>query len=627
VSELREFRALWRASLVIGVCGTIVAVSSVSGGAAPRTRHRQTAWPRRVCNTVRVPVAGKRTGRHRKQGTNRMRICVKRLPVDRAKLVVHTHSGGFKATGSLSDAPDEGAARRLRVGRYRPLHHAARVHGIGGVVAPPGTNAPPPGGPLDVSIGSTSLIPISATPERKTDLGAAFAVGEPSVADAGRDVMYAFNWDAVYSTDGGQTFREIDPHTTFPADAGGFGCDQVVQYDPSTKVFIWALQYHCKGNGVNLIRIAWASAPNLERYGPHAWSWFDLSPTAIAGRTNTYLDQPRLAFSPKFLYISLRQGALTLDKRGTPNGGNLEHTAVVRIPRSSFANPLGRLASLPYGWALLDPISLRVAQNVQGPREYFVGHNDTSKLTVAWVNDDSNSIYLQDIDSPTIATGGPTLAQQQRNWTSKTPGGDNMLDHLGIGQQTAVTGVTQGGDGTLWAAWSEGRDSPDGTRQYPQPHIGVAELQPIPGHAGFTLQAQNEYVGPSVAYALPDLATDASGEVAFDLVWGGGGLYFANHAVGFLRSRDHRSNAFDPVADQLGTSDSPFPGNPFGDYETVRPIAPPYGDCLAAAGIVNQKDAFGNNIGFPVFTIFSRPGVKCPASFKNLPVVALPPAK
>ncbi len=427
--------------------------------------------------------------------------------------------------------------------------------------------------------------------------------------------MYTFNWDAVYSTDGGQTFKEIDPHTTFPPDDGGFGCDQVVQYDPTTRIFIWALQYHCAGDGVNLIRIAWATASNLERYGAGAWSWADLNPVAIAGKDNTYLDQPRLAFTDRFLYISLRQGALKLDKSGTPIGGTLEHTAIVRIPRASFASTSGSSTSLPYGWALLDPISLRVAQNVQGSREFFVGHNGNSKLTVGWVDDSSNLIQLQDIDSPTIATD---------DWTTNTPGGDNMLDHLSIGQQTAVTGVTQGGDGTLWAAWSEGRKLPSGTSQYAQPHVGVAELQPIPGHTGFTLRAQHEYVSPSYSYALPDLATDASGQVAFDVVWGGG-QYFANHAVGFLYPRDQRSNAFQPVADQLGTSDSPFKGNPFGDFETVRPIAPPYGNCLAAAGIVNRKDSSGTEIGFPVFTIFSRPGVTCPPSFKILPVVPLPP--
>ena len=199
-----------------------------------------------------------------------------------------------------------------------------------------------------------------------------------------------------------------------------------------------------------------------------------------------------------------------------------------------------------------------------------------------------NIIDYQDLNSPTIATD---------NWTSNTPGGQDMLLHQSSSQGTAVTGVTQGGNGTLWAAWTEARKLPDGTAKYAQPHIGVADLEPIPGHVGFTLLTQHEYDNPSFTYSLPDLATDASGEVGFDVVFGGGGLYYADHAVGLLDPRDHRTNAFEPVADAIGNTNNvqvgSLSGDPVGDYETIRPMAPPYGDCFVAAGVVNQKDSSG----------------------------------
>jgi hypothetical protein len=82
------------------------------------------------------------------------------------------------------------------------------------------------------------------------------------------------------------------------------------------------------------------------------------------------------------------------------------------------------------------------------------------------------------------------------------------------------------------------------------------------------------------------------------------------------------------VADALATSDNAqvggLAGDPVGDYETVRPMAPPHGDCLVAAGVVNRKDSQGKMVGYPVFTIFSRPGVKCPPGFVTLPIVGLP---
>ena len=53
-------------------------------------------------------------------------------------------------------------------------------------------------------------------------------------------------------------------------------------------------------------------------------------------------------------------------------------------------------------------------------------------------------------------------------------------------------------------------------------------------------------------------------------------------------------------------------------------MPPPYGDCLVAAGIVNRLDSAGNAVGYPVFSIFSRPSVKCPPSFKKLPVLGFP---
>ena len=598
----------WRASVAFAACWVIVLPAIVPADAAARARHRPKV--RHVCTRATVPSIGKH-GKHRKP--RRIRYCVTIRPINHAKLRVQTRSGGFTPPPLGFSVPDQGETAPLPVGPFRPLGHPVVKRRVLGVVVPTAGNALPPTLPIDVGFAATHLITPDETPARKHDT---LVAQEPSVASAGRVVMYTFNWDAAYSVDGGKSWTELDPHTVLPTPAvGGFGCDQVVQYDPSTKVFIWVLQYECR-LGVNLIRVAWASASRLERLGPAAWSHVDIDPAMIAGKGNTFLDQPRLGFTPTFLYMSLNQGALTLDSHGKPTGADLKHAAVVRIPRAAFSHVGG---GLPLGFALLDPVSLRVAQNVRDTREFFVGHNGTSKLRIAWIDDSSNEFDLQDISSPTIAT---------QDWTSTTPGGQDMLLHQSTSQGTAVTGVTQGGDGNVWAAWTEARKLPNGTAKYGQPHVGVAVLQPIPGHSGFFLQVQNEYAASFGNYSLPDLATDASGEVAFDVVWGGGGRFFANHAVGFLRPRDHRSNAFAPIADALSNTDNAeitgLPGDPVGDYETVRPMPPPYGDCLVAAGIVNRLDSAGNAVGYPVFSIFSRPSVKCPPSFKKLPVLGFP---
>src|SRR5205823_1222238 len=121
---------------------------------------------------------------------------------------------------------------------------------------------------------------------------------EPSVASAGRVVLYALNWDTAYSTNGGKTFTEMDPHTTFPPvhytsgpvqcnpTTPCFCCDQVVMYDPKFDRFIWVLQYNSDSAGENVIRVAYASSSKLATLGPKAWSWFDLPSFDLAGSGN-----------------------------------------------------------------------------------------------------------------------------------------------------------------------------------------------------------------------------------------------------------------------------------------------------------------------------------------------------
>ena len=159
--------------------------------------------------------------------------------------------------------------------------------------------------------------------------------------------MYTFNWDAGYSTDGGQTFKELDPHTVFPSDIGSFpvhfGTDQVVVFDPTTQTFIWVLQEF--GSGVeDAIRIAWTTATKLEQFGKFAWRWIDLRSDGCCGfGAGHWLDQPKIGFTPKYFYMNLNEGT----------GNTIQHTVIIRIPRDQF-----RTAPQGYGfWSLFRPRS------------------------------------------------------------------------------------------------------------------------------------------------------------------------------------------------------------------------------------------------------------------------------
>jgi hypothetical protein len=574
---------------VFGTATLVAALAFAPAGGARPNRHR---GKHRACRVVKL-----RGKRHR---IHRVRICATRKPIGTRRVKVHRKSGGFPGRPSPVTEGDEGEAPKLPIGPYRPpRHHATQVSSRRLPAAPPAaaSRAPASASGIGTTIFSTRLLPTASFPASVWNPTGVQAAQEPSVAAVGRLVMYTLNWSAGYSRDGGQTFTEIDPHTTFPSEPGGFCCDQVVMFDPQANRFVWVLQYAGEG-GENVIRVAWTSPANLVRFGEGAWSWFDLPSRGIVGK-GFFLDQPKLGLTPRYLYMNINQG----DKEGA------HKTAIVRIPHAAFAGTIG----MGYGFALLSPWSLRVAQDVSEPTEYFVGHKDTSTLRVVSVDDNANYLLVQDVKDQTIA---------DRDWSIATPGGDDLLERQSSSQGTQITGVTQDGEGNLWAAWSEGREiRKDGKEFTPsgaptQPHLAVVTLSVKHPRAGSppVVALKNHWVYWNVNYALamPDLATTASGDVAFVYDWGGGTQYL-NHAVGFV------SGGFSSITVAESTADSTWKGNPAGDYQTVRPLAPPYGDCLYAAGDVNGA----GKVGSPTLTLFSRNGVNC--RIRGLPVQPVPP--
>ena len=99
----------------------------------------------------------------------------------------------------------------------------------------------------------------------------AAACAEPSGASGNGVIFVSANWRVAFSTDGGSTFKILDPTTIFPNDAVGFCCDQVIQYAPSIDRFIWLLQ----GTGY---RLAVASPADIKNSNGTAWTYWNLTP-------------------------------------------------------------------------------------------------------------------------------------------------------------------------------------------------------------------------------------------------------------------------------------------------------------------------------------------------------------
>jgi len=80
-------------------------------------------------------------------------------------------------------------------------------------------------------------------------------VGEPCVAASSKGLLVTGNWYASWSPDAGKTWEFLDPFITFPADRGRFCCDQLVQWIPKARLWVWLLQYESV-NGANIFRLA-----------------------------------------------------------------------------------------------------------------------------------------------------------------------------------------------------------------------------------------------------------------------------------------------------------------------------------------------------------------------------------
>ena len=354
-----------------------------------------------------------------------------------------------------------------------------------------------------------------------------------TIAKTGQTVvLITANSDAVYSINGGSTFTKLNPTTIFNNKvAGGFCCDQIVQYVPSIDRFVWLMQFNrAKVNGQkvgNLQRLAVARPEDIVTDAMTAWTYWDIT-SADVGLGTQWMDYPDLAVGTNNLYISF-------DAFGT--GGLM----VVRVPlkelaaggtlNARYTNP----ASLDSDWG---------AHLVQSPLTtiYWAGHEHTSGIRVFSWPDSSNNYSWVVV---------PINQWSNMNYSSTTPSPNstNWMTKLSGFPRSAVIGGTRAGS-NIWLAWSAGTDN-----NFPMPHVEMVELD-ISSTPTFKKQVQ--IWNSSYAFAYPALFTSNAGEIGMSLEYGGNGN-FENHVVGF----------WGDFLVYITTSSSIGTGR-FGDYVTIR---------------------------------------------------------
>ena len=383
-------------------------------------------------------------------------------------------------------------------------------------------------------------------------------VCEPSAAINGNVVFYTGNWFAALSTDGGMTFKFIDPFTTFPNPPGmSFCCDQVVHYIKSVDMFFWLLQYSRDSSAKNIQRIAYATTANV-RAG--SWRFFDITPASLGLPSGIWLDFPDLANGTNMLYMT--SNAFTA-------AGAWRASAVVRMRLSSFTSGV---LSASRSVSTTHP-SLRVAQNC-GTTAYFVAHNSTSSLRVFSWPETSAAPTSTNITIASWSSGGySSITPDGRDWLARADG--------------RHTGATRSGK-ELWFAWSSGKG---GANARPQPFVQIARINAV----SMTLIQNLNLWDPNSAICYAALGTNSNDEVGASYVIGGG-TRFPTHVVGILTGTRRQVTTFTSAR---GPAD-----NKWGDYLAVRRN---YGNekLFCATGYTLQSGV-GASDATPNFTVFGR---------------------
>jgi hypothetical protein len=343
-------------------------------------------------------------------------------------------------------------------------------------------------------------------------------------------IMMSGNWYCDVSTDGGGSWKRLDPTTIFPNTfAGGFCCDQVVLHVRAIDTFVWFLQYDADGAGQGAFRIAVASTQSVKD-DPTAWTYWDFVGGDFGFPTSD-MDYPDLACSDSFLFVSTDVFAAN---------GRL----VVRIPLKELQ------AGGSLNFDFTDPTR---STNAWGghlvqqcrSRAVWVGHRSNSQIEVYSLPDAGNTYSSFTVDVAAWPNG---------THSSLGPDGNDWLTKLDSFPKFAVTGGVERDDGHVMLAWSAtaGRGSASAF-EFPNTHVRLVEVDTTARSAVSELQVWND----KYAFAYPVLAVNARDEVGIMLGWGGSGDH-ANCAMGILGDfvvwfRDGSTRTVQRFGDYLST--------------------------------------------------------------------------
>ena len=388
--------------------------------------------------------------------------------------------------------------------------------------------------------------------------GLTYLNNSPSAANNGYVVFETGNWFAAVSSNGGQSFKYIDPATAFPPAFGGFCCNQVVIYVPSRDIFIWELEYLPDSDQGGL-RIAISRGSDAVK---GIWYYYDLP--AGSGYRFNFSD---LALSNDFVYLTTNRYTLA---------DSFESSFIYRFP----LDPLLEGSNFGYNYVnRTDNFNFRPVQGATDPI-YWAAHNSTSQVRVFVWSEDSGSYGLNDIN----------LSAAWNNDTRTCPGPDGK-DWCGSTDGRIVTGwVARGVVGFMWSASQGGG--------FLYPYIEALTVNA----SDLSYNSRPAILNGSFAFISPSTSVNARGDVGLVSIYGGG-PYYPSVVYGV---DDDFTSALTPWEfNEVGTSTQGPDTNVWGSYLAVRPFAPT-GLVWGGTGFI--LNGCGDQIGCvdPMYFIFGR---------------------
>jgi hypothetical protein len=354
-------------------------------------------------------------------------------------------------------------------------------------------------------------------------------IGSVSTANNSYVVIETGNWYAAVSADGGRNFKYIDPLTAFPADYGGFCCNQVVLYVPSRDMFIWEMEYSPSATEGGALRIAVSRGTDIL---DGIWYYYDLE--AAAGNFYNFAD------------LNLTNDYLVIPVMGFTSGGIFTESFIFCVN----LDPL--LAAGPFTFIYFHTPLFGI-RGVHGATDtyYFAAHNSTSQVQgYKWVEG--------------AGTASPFIINLSAAWFDDDrlcPGPDSKNWCGGLGQAGRIlTGwVSNGMIGYLWGSSQGG--------SFVYPYIEAVTIN----ESDLTYLGRPLIYNDYFAFIYPGASVNVRGDVAIVYSYGGNAHY---PSIGLSVWDDFISPppgwSFFPIANGTNGPNT----NNWGRYNTVRAFAP-----------------------------------------------------